>query len=399
MSFIDFFGVFMYILTLKKGEEQHILAGEPWVFANEVAKISGEGKQGDVCKVVASDGRFVCLGYINHLSKIIVRVLSYTEEEIDRKFFFDRIKKANEYRLKLGYGDNYRVVFGEADLLPALIVDKFGDYLSCQFLSLGMDKRKDMIIDILTEIFSPKGIYERSDVSVRKKEGLAEVKGVLYGEVPDKVKITENGLDIFVDIKEGQKTGYFLDQKENRDNLKHYVKGAKVLDCFCNLGGFSLCAAKHGASKVYSADVSQKALDTLVQSAKLNGFEEVIEPVQADVFELLRKYRKDGEKFDVIVLDPPAFTKSKDTVKEGLKGYKDINIQALKLLNSGGFLITCSCSQHVSVKQFTEMLAQSARESGKRVKLVELRTQGKDHASLIGFDESIYLKVAVLYLV
>lgn len=389
----------MYILTLKKGEERRILSGEPWVFANEVAKITGEGKQGEVCKVLASDGRFVCLGYINHLSKIIVRVLSYTEEEIDRNFFFNRIKKANDYRLKLGYENNYRAVFGEADLLPALIVDKYGDYLSCQFLSLGMEKRKQMIVDILVEIFNPKGIYERSDVSVRKKEGLEEVKGLLYGEVPDKVLICENGLNIYVDIREGQKTGYFLDQKENRNNVKHYVKGAKVLDCFCNLGGFSLCAAKHGATSVYSADVSAKALNMLALSAKENGFENIITPVQADVFELLRKYRKDGESFDTIILDPPAFTKTKDKVQEGLKGYKDINVQALKLLKSGGFLITCSCSQHISVKQFTEMLAKSANESGKRVKLVELRTQGKDHASLIGFEESIYLKVAVLYVI
>ena len=389
----------MYLLTLKKGEERRILAGEPWIFANEVAKISGEGKQGEVCKVVASDGRFVCLGYINHLSKIIVRVLSYTEETIDRQFFFNRIKSANDYRLKLGYSNNYRVVFGESDLLPALIVDKFGDYLSCQFLALGMEKRKDMIVDILVELFNPKGIYERSDVAVRKKEGLNEVKGVLYGEVPEKVLIRENGLDIYVDLIEGQKTGYFLDQKENRDNLKHYVNGATVLDCFCNLGGFSLCAGKYGAKSVTSVDVSQKALNLVNESAKLNGLDGVITTVQADVFEILREYRKQNAHFDVIVLDPPAFTKSKDTVKDGLKGYKDINVQALKLLKSGGFLITCSCSQHVSVKQFTDMLAQSARECGKRVKMVELRTQGKDHASLMGVEESIYLKVAVLYIV
>lgn len=387
----------MYQLTLKKGEERRILQGEPWVYANEVAKISGEGKQGDVCKVLSFDGKFVCLGYINHLSKIIVRVLSYKEEEIDRAFFFNRIKKANDYRLALGYNNNYRVVFGESDLLPALIVDKYGDYLSCQFLSLGMDKRKQMIVDILVELFSPKGIYERSDVSVRKKEGLCEVKGVLYGEVPDKVLIYENGLDIYVDIKEGQKTGYFLDQKENRDNVKHYVKDKTVLDCFCNLGGFSLCSAKYGAKEVYSADVSQKALDFLSLSAKANGFENIITPVCADVFELLRQYRKEKKEFDTIILDPPAFTKSKDTVNDGLRGYKDINIQALKLLKSGGFLITCSCSQHISVKQFTEMLAKASNESGKRVKLVELRTQGKDHASLVGFEESVYLKVAVLY--
>ena len=387
----------MYELTLKKGEERRIMQGEPWIYANEVAKISGEGRQGEVCKVFSFDGKFVCLGYINHQSKIIVRVLSYKEEEINRNFFYNRIKQANDYRLALAYENNYRVVFGESDLLPALIVDKYGDYLSCQFLSLGMDKRKQMIVDILVELFSPKGIYERSDVSVRKKEGLLEVKGVLYGEVPDKVLIHENGLDIYVDIKEGQKTGYFLDQKENRNNVKHYVKDKVVLDCFCNLGGFSLCSAKHGAKEVYSADVSQKALDFLTLSAKANGLDSVITPVCADVFELLRNYRKEKKEFDTIILDPPAFTKSKDTVNDGLRGYKDINIQALKLLKSGGFLITCSCSQHISVKQFTEMLAKASSESGKKVKLVELRTQGKDHASLIGFEESIYLKVAVLY--
>lgn len=201
----------MYCIFLKKGEEKRILNGEPWVFANEVQKIEGSGKQGDVCKVCANDGRFVALGYINHLSKIIVRVLSYKEEPIDYRFFYNRIKAACDYRKALGYSDNYRAVFGESDLLPALIVDKYGDYLSCQFLSLGMEKRKDMIVDILKDIFAPKGIYERSDVAVRKKEGLLEKKGLLYGEVPDKIAICENGVTLFVDIKEGQKTGYFLD--------------------------------------------------------------------------------------------------------------------------------------------------------------------------------------------
>ncbi|MBQ7408098.1 MAG: class I SAM-dependent rRNA methyltransferase [Clostridia bacterium] len=387
----------MYQVVLKKGEEKRILNGEPWVFANEVQKIEGSGKQGEVCRVVNCEGRFVALGYINHLSKILVRVLSYNDEPIDYDFFYRRIKEANDYRLSLGYSNNYRVVFGESDLLPALIVDKYGDYLSCQFLSLGMEKRKQMICDILVSIFNPVGIYERSDVSVRKKEGLNEVKGVLYGSVPERVKIVENELEMLVDIIEGQKTGYFLDQKENRDNLKHYVKGKRVLDCFCNVGGFSLCAAKYGAKEVISADISQKALDLVNESAKLNGLLNVIKTVQGDVFELLRKYRREGENFDVIVLDPPAFTKSKDTVKEGLKGYKDINIQALKLLKKGGILVTCSCSQHVSIKQFNEMLATAAKECGKQVKMVELRMQGKDHASLIGFEESIYLKVVVLY--
>lgn len=387
----------MYCVFLKKGEEKRILNGEPWVFANEVQKIEGSGKQGDVCKVCANDGRFVALGYINHLSKIIVRVLSYKEEPIEYQFFYNRIKSACDYRKALGYSDNYRAVFGESDLLPALIVDKYGDYLSCQFLSLGMEKRKDMIVDILKDIFAPKGIYERSDVAVRKKEGLLEQKGLLYGEVPDKIAICENGVTLFVDIKEGQKTGYFLDQKENRDNLKHYVKDKRVLDCFCNMGGFSVCAAKYGAKEVIAADVSPLALSYVNMSANANGFSNIIKTVEADVFNLLREYRKNGEKFDVIVLDPPAFTKSKDSVKDGLRGYKDINIQALKLLKNGGFLVTCSCSQHITINMFLAMLAEAAKEADATVKLVELRQQGKDHASIIGFEESLYLKVAVLY--
>lgn len=388
----------MYEVILKKGKEKKILRGEPWVFANEVLKIEGSGKQGEECKVLSSEKRFVAIGYINHLSKILVRILSLKEQPINYDFFYNRILSAVNYRKNLGYDNNYRAVFGEADLLPALIVDKYGDYLSCQFLSLGMEKRKDMIVEILKQIFNPKGIYERSDVAVRKKEGLEERKGLLYGEVPDLVPIVENGVTMFVDIKEGQKTGYFLDQKENRDNLKHYVKDKRMLDCFCNVGGFSLCGAKYGASQVISADVSERALQLVNKSAKENGFENIITTVQADVFELLREYRKNGEQFDVIVLDPPAFTKSKDTVKEGIRGYKDINIQALKMLKEGGYLITCSCSQHLSVNQFTEMLIESAYECGKRVKLVELRAQGKDHASLIGAENSIYLKVAVLYI-
>ena len=388
----------MYTVYLKKNEEKRILHGEPWIFANEVAKIDGSGKQGDICRVCALDGRFVALGYINHLSKIIVRVLSYKEEPIDEEFFARRIKAANDYRVALGYSSAYRVVFGESDLLPALIVDKYGDYLSCQFLSLGMEKRKDLIVKILVDLFNPKGIYERSDVPVRKKEGLEEKIGLLYGEVPDEVEIEENGLKMLVDIKGGQKTGYFLDQKENRAELGRYVKGKRVLDCFCNVGGFSLCAAKYGAKSVVAADISKAALDTVEKNAELNGFSSIISTRCADVFELLREYRKTVEEFDVIVLDPPAFTKSKDTVKDGLRGYKDINVQALKLLKPGGILVTNSCSQHISVNAFLDMLKESAYQSGVTAKLVTLREQGRDHASIVGFEESLYLKTVVLYI-
>lgn len=385
----------MYILTLKKGEEKRIINGHPWVYANEVAKIEGKDSQGSIAKVLANDGRFVGYGYINHLSKIIVRILTRDETVIDRDFFYNRINESNKRRLEFGYSNNYRVVFGENDLLPGLIVDKYGDYLSVQFLSLGMDIRKDMIVDILVEIFKPLGIYERSDVAVREKEGLKQVKGPLYGTFDPKVEIFENGVKMYVDLENGQKTGYFLDQKENRDNLKWYVKDKEVLDCFCNVGGFSLCASKHGAKSVTAVDISELAMKQVEEHAKLNGFTN-IDFVCDDVFEKLREYRREKKKFDVIVLDPPAFTKSKDTVKAGYLGYRDINTLALKLLRKNGILITCSCSQHLTLNLFLEMVKESVSHANVDGQLIEIRMQGKDHSSLIGSDEGLYLKVAVV---
>jgi 23S rRNA (cytosine1962-C5)-methyltransferase len=388
----------MYILTLKKGEEKRNFAGHPWVYANEVGKIEGYDKQGSIAKVQSYEGKLIGYGYINHLSKIIVRLLSRDETPIDQVFFYNRIKQANDFRKSLGYKNNYRVVFGESDLLPGLIVDKYSDYLSVQFLTLGMEVRKEMLVEILVDLFKPKGIYERSDVSVRKKEGLKEVKGLLFGAVPPKVIVEENGLKIEVDIINGQKTGYFLDQKENRDNLKHYVKGKAVLDCFCNVGGFSLCASKYGAREITALDISLEAIEQVKRNAIINGYAN-INAVQTDVFEEMRKYKKEQRKFDVIILDPPAFTKSKDTVKAGYHGYRDINMLALKQINKGGYLITCSCSQHLSLNLFLEMIKESVATTGVNVKLVELRTQGKDHATLIGTDEAMYLKVAVLHII
>lgn len=385
----------MYILTLKKGEEKRIIAGHPWVYANEVLKIEGKDAQGSIAKVLAFDGRFIGYGYINHLSKIIVRILSRDETPIDYDFFYNRIKESNFRRVNLGYDNNYRVVFGENDLLPGLIVDKYGDYLSVQFLSLGMDVRKDMIVKILVDIFKPLGIYERSDVSVREKEGLKQVKGPLYGDFNPRVNIVENGIKMIVDLENGQKTGYFLDQKENRDNLKHYVKDKEVLDCFCNVGGFSLCASKHGAKKVTALDISELAIKEVEEHAKMNGFEN-IDAVCADVFEKLREYRRDKKKFDVIILDPPAFTKSKDTVKAGYLGYRDINTLALKLLKKEGILVTCSCSQHLTLNLFLDMIRESSAHANVNAQMVELRMQGKDHSSLIGSDEGLYLKLAIV---
>lgn len=387
----------MYTVVLKKNEEKKIISGFPWVYANEVYKIDGKDAQGSVAEVRSNDGRFVGYGFINHQSKLIVRMLTLKSEQIDEEFFKNRIISANNYRLELGYSDNYRVVFGESDYLPGLVVDKYGDALSVQFLCLGMEVRKQLIIDILVEIFNPKTIYERSDVSIRKKEGLEERKGLLYGEDKTVVQIVENGIKMLVDLENGQKTGYFLDQKENRDNLKWYVKGKTVLDCFCNEGGFALNAKKHGASQVTAVDISQKAIDLVEQNAKLNGLD--INCVTADVFDYLRECREKGDFFDVIVLDPPAFTKTVDTVKEGYRGYKDINKKALKLVKKGGYLITCSCSQHLTLNLFMQMVKESVLESGVKAKLVELRMQGKDHAVTIGYDESLYLKVAVVKII
>lgn len=384
----------MYTVTLKRNEEKKVLNGYPWIFANEVQKIEGKDKQGSVAEVKAFDGRYVGKGFINHHSKIIVRILTTKSEEINKDFFAEKIKIADEGRRELGYNDNYRVVFGESDNLPGLIVDKYGDKLSVQFLSLGMEVIKNDIVDILVKRFAPSAIYERSDVAIREKEGLPLKKGVIYGKNETQSIIVENGLKLIVDLENGQKTGYFLDQKENRDDLKFYVKDKTVLDCFCNEGGFSLCAKKYGAKEVTAIDISKTAIELVEKNARLNALE--INTRVADVFEALREYRKSGEKFGVIVLDPPAFTKTADTVKAGYKGYIDINANALKLVEKGGYLVTCSCSQHLTLPLFLQMIKESVFESGVRAKLVELRTQGKDHAVCIGYDESLYLKVAVI---
>ncbi len=385
----------MYTVTLKKGEEKRLMQFHPWVYANEISKIEGKDVQGSIARVQAFDGRFIGYGFINHKSKILVRILSRDERPVDRDFFYEKIKAAKQYRESLGYGEAYRVVFGESDMLPALIVDKYGDHLSVQFLALGMEVRKKMIVDILVELFHPACIYERSDVAVREKEGLQQTKGVLYGDLNPDLVIEENGIKLAIDIENGQKTGYFLDQKENRDNLKRYVAGKSVLDCFCNQGGFSLCAAKYGAKEITAVDVSRLALDCVEKNAALNGFTN-IKTLEADVFELLKNYKKEERKFDVIILDPPAFIKTTDSVKNGYYGYRDINTQALKLLNKGGYLVTCSCSQHLTVPLFMQMLTEASVSAKTPMRFIELRTQARDHAFLLGAEEGLYLKVAVL---
>ena len=384
-----------YSVYLKKGEEKRVKQGHSWVYANEVARIEGKDKNGSLASVYSSDGKFIGKGYINHLSKILVRIFIRDEYQSDDKdFYLNRIIDANQTRVNLGYDNCYRMVFAEADGLPALIVDKYDDILVCQFLSLGINMRKDLIVECLVDLFAPRGIYERSDVAVRKKEGLEEQTGVLYGEVPDRVIIVENGIKMAVDVKCGQKTGYFLDQKENRYAARRYAKDKTVLDCFCNSGGFSLnCATV--AKEVTAVDISQSALDSVNENASLNGFANV-HTVCDDVFEALRKYKAENRKFGLVILDPPAFCKSASEVKDAIRGYKDINILGLKLVEKGGYLISSSCSHYMTFFLFEKMLVEAAKESGRIVRTMEIKSQAPDHPSLLCAEETQYLKFFVL---
>lgn len=385
----------MLKVFLNKNEEKRLLRGHPWVFNNEVNRFEGEIKAGCICDVYSFDSRFIGRGFFNSNSKIMVRLLSRTQEEIDENFFRNLITKAWAYRKSLGLTNSCRVIFSEADKIPGLIVDKYGEYLSIQILSLGIELRKEMIVKLLIEIINPLGIYERSDVSVRKKEGLEEFKGIIYGDFNPLVEIEENGIKMYVDLENGQKTGYFLDQKFNRKNLENYCKDRIVLDCFSHTGGFALHASKYKAKEVVAVDISQKAVEDIRRNATLNNFDN-IEAVQFDVFDFLRQ-EENKNRFDCIVLDPPAFTKNKETVEKAYRGYKDINLQALKIIKENGFLLTFSCSQHMTPALFLQMLEDASVDSKRQVQLVDFRIQSPDHPTLLGSDESLYLKCAILH--
>lgn len=385
-----------YRVYLKRGEEKRILSGHSWVYANEVAKIEGKDKNGSLAEVLSFDGRFIGKGYINHLSKILVRVFLRGEEEDGEELYRRRIARAVALREKLfdEKTDCYRACFAEADDLPALIIDRYGDYFVLECLSLGIDQRKERIVRVLADLYAPKGIYLRGDVAVRAKEGLPLENAVLYGEVPDEIFVTENGIKLCVDVKNGQKTGYFLDQKENRFALRRYCKGASVLDCFCNSGGFSLNAATV-ANDVTAVDISAFALENVKKNAALNGFSN-IQTLCGDAFTLLRELRAQGKTYDCVVLDPPAFCKSAAEIKDAYRGYKDVNLSAMKLVKSGGFLLTCSCSHYMSLQLFEKMLTESARDLGRKAKLLELRVQAPDHPALLAAEETFYLKAFFL---
>ena len=386
----------MLTIKLNKNEEKEKLEGFPWIYNNEINSFSGNIKNGEVVRVVTYDDKFVCYGFLNTNSKIMVRILSLNEADtIDTNFFRERIRTAINHRKNLFVDSNaMRLIFSEADFLPGLIVDKYNDILSVQFLSLGTDLIKKDIINILVEELNPRGIYERSDMPVRLKEGLEQVKGKLYGEFDTRVLIEENGIKFYVDVENGQKTGYFLDQKSNRDYVKYYVKGKNVLDAFSNVGGFALNAAKNGALSVDACDISERACEEIKLNAKLNNFNN-INTICTDVFSLLRSDELKN-KYDVIILDPPAFTKTKDTIKKAYKGYKEINLQALKLIKSGGYLLTYSCSQNMTSDLFIQMLKEASVDSKRNVQFIDFRIQSPDHPSLLSGEEQLYLKCVVL---
>lgn len=383
-------------VIMKKGEEERIQMGHPWVFDNEVKNIEGDFEPADIVDVYDFKNRFLGRGYINPKSKILVRIMTRQQEDINREFFRKRITEAWNYRKKMVDTGSCRVIFGEADFLPALIVDKFGDYLSIQTLSLGIEKYKDMIVELLDEIIEPKGIYERNDVKIREKEGLEQKKGFIKGPFDTTVQIRENEVKMWVDIENGQKTGYFLDQRENRAAIKPLVKGARVLDTFTHTGGFALHAAYYGAREVTAVDISEHAVEYVKRNAELNGLQDRIKGVVGNVFDVLKEYQVKDEKFDVVILDPPAFCKTKSALEGAYRGYKEINLRGMKILNPGGFLVTCSCSHYMYPGLFMEMIQDAARDAKKLVRQVEFRTQAKDHPVLYGNDESMYLKCVIL---
>ncbi len=379
-------------VILKNGEQARVVKGHPWVYDNEIDYIEGSYEPGDIVDVYDFRRHFIGRGYINPHSKIEIRIMTYSLEPINKDYFRRRILDAWEYRLRFVDTSCCRVIFGEADLLPGLIVDKFGDYLVLQALTLGIDKFLTVIIEVLDEVFKPKGIYERDDVPVRELEGLKQRKGFLKGEFDTKVEIFENGIRMLIDIENGQKTGYFLDQRENRAAISPIAVDADVLDCFCNTGAYALHACKFGAKSVIAVDISDEALTYAKYNSKLNGFEDKIEYVCGNAFNVLHDYQRKGKLFDVVILDPPAFAKSKKMISGAKRGYKDINLRAMKLIRPGGYLVTCSCSHYISPDMFQQVILEASQDAGKLLKQVEFRTQAKDHPYLISYPESLYLK-------
>ena len=393
------------IVTLKKGEGRMLKSGGLWIFDNEIASILGSFEDGDIVAVHDFDGYGLGKGFINRNSKIRVRMMTRNRhQEIDEAFLKMRVQEAWDYRKKVSDTGSCRVIFGEADFLPGLVVDTFSDVLVVQSLALGIDRLKDQIVELLKEVLAAdgikiRGVYERSDAKVRRQEGMELYKGFIGEAFDTNVEIEENGVRYMVDVKDGQKTGFFLDQKYNRKAIQHLCKDAKVLDCFTHTGSFALNAGYGGAKEVTGVDASELAVEQATLNSKLNGMEDRVKFICRDVFELLPELEEKGEKFDVVILDPPAFTKSRNSVKNAVKGYREINLRAMKLVRDGGFLATCSCSHFMTYELFTQTIHQAARNVHKRLRQVEYRTQAPDHPILWAAEESYYLKFYVFQVV
>ena len=393
------------VAVLKKGEGRALKSGGPWVYDNEIASIMGNFENGDIVIVRDFDGYPLGRGFINTNSKIRIRMMTRNEnQEIDREFLKMRVRDAWEYRKKTVDISSCRVIFGEADFLPGMVIDKFSDVLVVQSLALGIDKLKMIIIEELKSAMAEdgitiRGVYERSDAKVRLQEGMERVKGFIGEPFDTKVQIVENGVKYIVDIEDGQKTGFFLDQKYNRLAIQRLCKDAKVLDCFTHTGSFALNAGIAGAKSVTGVDASQLAVDQATENAELNGLEKRVKFICEDVFELLPKLEAEGEKYDVVILDPPAFTKSKNSIKNAVKGYREINLRGMKLVKDGGYLASCSCSHFMSYELFTQTIGQAARNVHKRLRQVEYRTQAADHPILWSADESYYLKFYIFQVI
>ncbi|MBP3541025.1 MAG: class I SAM-dependent rRNA methyltransferase [Clostridia bacterium] len=376
-------------------KEQRVYGGHPWVFRSDIARVEGDHKDGGVVRVLSDRSKFLGMAVYNPQSQISLRMLSRRDESIGSAFIRRQVKTAIDYRRKFADLNSCRLIFAESDGLPAVIADKFGDVVVLQVLCLGMERFKQDIVDAIVEELHPAGIYERNDVPVRELEGLEQHTGLLYGQVPDRVEMVENGVHFWVDVKEGQKTGFFLDQKENRAAIAPFVKDARVLDCFTHTGSFALHAAHYGAKEVIGVDISDYACQFATENARLNHVEDRVRFECANCFDYLREAQEAKEQFDVVILDPPAFTKTRSAVEGAIRGYKEINLKGMKLVKDGGYLVTCSCSQHVTPPLFRQMLLDAQKDARVKLRQVEWRTQGRDHPILLSSPETEYLKCAI----
>ena len=370
--------------------------GHPWIYNNEVDRIAGTVAPGDIVEVYYFDGQLAGRGYINPGSQIIIRLLTRKRDTIDAAFFHQKISEAWAYRKQLGYTENCRLVFGEADGLPALIIDKFNDYFVLQTLSLGIEQWKNAIVDAINTIFKPKGIYERNDVPVRELEGLEQKKDFLSDPFPTEIIIQENGLQFYVDIEHGQKTGYFLDQQDNRLAIQHIVKGADVLGAFTYTGTFEIHAAHYGAKSVLGIDISENAVAQANRNAALNKLDHIVKFEAMNAFDVLKNWGKEGRKYDVVMLDPPAFTKSRSSIEKAVTGYKEINLRGMKMINNGGFLVTSSCTNLVSPELFLDTIYMAAKDAKKRIRQVTYQSQSSDHPIIWGMENTHYLKFLIV---